>query len=475
MNRRNGLVGSLSAACLLFATSLAMAIPVELKDSNDTKYWVNTDVANLVNTSNASGALTNATYTKPVTVTSTFIAFTPWWGFTTIYTTTFQVNIPLTPAFFGFNGLTVAGYGGELLTPPDVYNPAMPLAATECEQNGENRQLVFEPQAFESHNLQLQRKVFVPHNDAYARWMNIITNTGATTAEVDVSLLGKLGSTDHTAVKTTSTGDSSLGVQDTWFTTAQVLPDNVQSFQPKLGFVVQGEGAISPATGLSINTEGQTAATYSLSIPPGESQIILFFTTVQGKPKEAKKTCENLVTLPSKALTCMTEEELAEVVNFAHITPPVTSKAQIKLNFKKAAKGKMDVDSVSWKGTVDLGAGIDLQGLSVTVDVAGVTTSFLLNDKGKANNGGGNSFSVKPKLKDGVTEAGSAKFTIKLKGDYQAALEPYGWTNADVDDAALTAPLAIMVSGGGSFNTNQPFTYNAKEGKSGTGKYKQSS
>ena len=343
MKSRTKLFRSLSVACLLTGASLARAIPVELKDSNDTKYWVNTDV-DFTNTSNASGALTNATYTKPVTVTSTWIAFTPWFGFTTVYTVQYEVNIPLEPAFLGFNGLLVVGYGGQSLGSPLVYNPSMQLASQECEQNGENRQLVFQPQTFATHDLQLQRKVFVPHNDDYARWINIITNTSGTqTAEVDVSLLGKLGSTDNTTVKATSTGDSSLGVQDTWFTTAQVLPDNAQSFQPKLGFVVQGEGATSPATSLGISTQaptaGQTAATYTLSIPPGESQIILTYTTVQGKPKQAKKTCENLVGLPSKALTCLTEDELAQVVNFAPITPPVTTKAQIKLNFKKAAEG----------------------------------------------------------------------------------------------------------------------------------------
>lgn len=456
-------------AGMLSVASLARALPIELKDGNDTKYFINTDVASLVNTSNASGAVTNATYTKPVTVTSTFIAFTPWFGFTTVYTVQYEVDVPLTPAFFGFNGFLVTGFGGQSLAQPAVYNPAMPLASQECEQNGENRQLVFEPQIFQTLDLTLQRKVFVPHNDEYARWLNIVTNTSGTdTAEVDVSLLGKLASTDNTSVTATSTGDSSVGVQDTWFTTAQVLPDNLQSFQPKLGFVVQGAGAPSPTTSLGISTNGQTAATYHLTIPPGASAIVLTFVTVQGKTKQAKNKASDLVGLPSKAVTCLTEQELAQVVNFAPITPPVTTKATIKLNFKKT-----DVDTVSWKGTVEVGAGIDLQGLPVTVDVAGVTTDFLLSANGKANDGGGNSFSVKPKLKDGVTEAGSAKFNFKLKGDYQTALASYGWTDATVDDGAVTAPITIT-AGEGQYSTNQPFTYNATAGKSGTGKYKQS-
>jgi hypothetical protein len=469
MSARKAFSWILAACFLVGGASRGWAIPIELKDTNDTKYFINTDVDPLVNTSNASGAVTNATYTKPVTVTSTFIAFTPWFGFTTIYTVQYEVNVPLTPAFNGFNGLLVTGFAGQSLAQPLVYNPGMPLASQECEQGGENRQLVFEPQTFASHNLQLQRKVFVPNNDAYTRWLNIITNTGTETAEVDVSLLGKLASGDNTKVTATSTGDSSLGVQDTWFSTAQVLPANIQSFQPKLGFVVQGAGATSPATSLGINTSGQTAATYHISIAAGDSAILLTFVTVQGQTKQAKNKASNLVTLPSKAVTCLSEQELAQIVNFAPITPPVTTKAQIKLNFKKTGE-----DTVSWKGTVEIGAGIDLTGVPVTVDLAGVTTSFLLNSKGKANNGDGNSFSIDAKLKDGVTQADSVKFHFKLKGDYQTALASYGWTNADANDVAVTAPITIT-AGQGQFTTNQPFTYNAKAGKSGTGKFKQSS
>src|SRR5262245_35459702 len=121
MKSRTRLYGAVWIACVLFAGAPAHAIPVELKDSNDTKYWVNTDVANLENTSNASGALTNATYTKPVTVTSTWIGFTPWWGFTTTFTVQYEVNEPLRPAFEGFNGLLVVGYGGDSLAQPLVY------------------------------------------------------------------------------------------------------------------------------------------------------------------------------------------------------------------------------------------------------------------------------------------------------------------------------------------------------------------
>ena len=45
-----------------------------------------------MHSSDASGAVTDATYQKPVTVTSYFVGFTPLFGFTTVYTVQRQVE-----------------------------------------------------------------------------------------------------------------------------------------------------------------------------------------------------------------------------------------------------------------------------------------------------------------------------------------------------------------------------------------------
>ena len=155
---------------------------------------------------------------------------------------------------------------------------------------------------------------------------------------------------------------------------------------------------------LGINGLGQMASTYHVTVPAGGSVILLTYTTVQGKTKTAKEKVSGLVSLPSKGISCMTEQELAQVVNFAPITVPVTTKAKIKLVFNKTG-----ADTVQWKGTAQIGAGINLTQLPVTVDVAGVEQNFLLNKKGKGNDGNGNSFSLKAKLSNGVTQAGDFK------------------------------------------------------------------
>jgi hypothetical protein len=450
---------------VLATAALANALPVELRDQNNSRYLINTDVQPFENISNASGALTNATYVKPVTVTSYYIGFTPFFGFATVYTVQREVNVPLTNGFAGFNGLVVGQIVDNTVPSPRVFNPGEGLAAEECPQNGTNRQLVFQTQSFDDLGLQVTRKVFVPNNSDFVRWMNIVTNTGTAPIQVGVSLRGLLGAGSQTQITSTSSGNTSITTQDEWFTTAQqTASPNDRSLQPRLGFLVQGAGASAPATNVGINGNGQVAFTYQPTIQPGASAIILTYSSVQGNTKQAKKAMQDLVSLPSTAITCMTEVELAQVVNFPKLTPPVTKNATIKLKFKKVG-----ADTVQWKGKINIGAGINLQGLPVSVDVGGFQQTFVLNKSGTGNNGGGNKFVLDATVKKGVTKAGNVKFSFNLKGDLQTPLAAYGLTNATVKNASVAVPVSFT-AGPGHYGTDQPFTYTATAGKSGTGK-----
>jgi len=237
----------LMSAALIALASIAHALPVELKDQNGTKYEINTQVDPLLRDSNASGAITNATYVKPVTVTSYFVGFTPFGFFLTTETVQRQVNIPLTNAFAGFNGLLITGAHGVALPQPQAFNPGQALAAEECQQGNQNRQLSFQTQTFPNLDLQVTRKVFVPNNGSFIRWLNIVTNTGSAPQEVGITLEGLLGSGSQTKIITTSTGDSILTAGDLWFTSTQSVPQGAQVAEPVVGFVIQGNGATTPA------------------------------------------------------------------------------------------------------------------------------------------------------------------------------------------------------------------------------------
>ena len=112
----------LAAALVSMIGALAHALPVELKDSNGTRYNVNTQVSPLISDSLASGALTDATYTAPTTVTE-YYSFETFFGGISTATAKYQVNVPLTPAFVGFNGLLISSLNGQTLPSPLVFNP----------------------------------------------------------------------------------------------------------------------------------------------------------------------------------------------------------------------------------------------------------------------------------------------------------------------------------------------------------------
>src|SRR5579871_759536 len=455
---------ALSVACALAMGSAAHALPIELKDQNGTTYHVNTQVTPLLQLSEASGALTNATYVEPVTVTSTVVGFSTFFGFSTVYTVQRQVNVPLRNAFSGFNGLAIVGFNGQKLPAPVIYNPAAALAGQDCPMNGKDRELVFATQTLPQLNLQVTRMVFVPDNAAFVRWLNIVTNTGSAATQVGIGLRGLLGSGSQTKIVATSSGDSTLTAGDLWFTTAQAVAKGTPSDQPRLGFVVQGAGASVPAHSASINSLGQAVLVYAPTIPAGGTAIVMTFVTVQGNNKDAKKTVEDVATLPSTALNCLSEAELKEIVNFAPITPPQLKSATVTLNFKKAA-----ADTVQWKGKIAIGAGISLQGLPVSVDVGGATQVFLLNKSGKGNDGGGNKFSLNATLKNGVTKQGTVGFSFQLKGDFKSLFAPYGMVDATVQNVPVSLPVTFT-AGPGVYGAAQAFTYKAKAGKSGTGK-----
>jgi len=467
----------LAIGLLALAPSVASALPITLKDSNGTKYNVNTQVVPLSALSNASGALTDATFVNPVTVTYYYVGFTPWFGFLTTYTTQHQVNVPLKPAFGdhdvnpptgGFNSLLISAINGQKLSVPLVYNPGQALAGQDCpDGNGKNKELIFATQAFGAQNLSITRKVYVPSNDDWARWLNIVTNTGQASMQVTISLLGLIGSGSETYVVTTSSGDNILTTSDMWFTTAQNAKN---SLEPTIGYVVQGPNPQIPVSSLGISTTttppGKAAFSYNVTIPASGTAVVMTFVTVQGKAKAAKNTCNGIVAdpLPSSAIKCIPQLELAQIVNFQHITPPQLKSSNVKLNFKKTGQ-----DTAQWKGKITIGAGISLNGLPVTVNLGGVTQVFTLKKNGSASNGGGNKFNLAASLKNGVTKAGTYNFSFNLKGDLQTPLAPYGLTNASADNVAVSIPLT-MTAGPGEYAVDQPYTYNATAGKSGTAK-----
>jgi len=278
------------------SVSIAGRGSIQLIDNSGLKFFINTNTN--VATSSASGACSEASYTHAVAATTLN-------GGTTMY----QLN----DAFDGFYGLIVDGtfYTNN---GPGAGKPAI---GTECPgpNTSTNRQVVFNNQSIG--NLVVSRKIFVPDNDSFARWLNIITNIGGGPEHVIVSTSCNLGSDNATKVVTTSSGDATATITDTWVTTFQDY-SGLTTTDPRLGHVLQGPGTLAaPLKTIDIVDGGNNPTwSYEFDLAPNKTAIVVTFVTGQPSKAAAAAKSAELVDLPATATQCMTPTDLSRVVNF---------------------------------------------------------------------------------------------------------------------------------------------------------------
>jgi hypothetical protein len=306
-----------------------------LIDNSGFKYFINTNIT-FSTTSSASAAMSEASYTHAVAA-------------TTLNGGT--ASSSLNDAFDGYNTLcislnnTVANCetGNANF---EIYNENGP-ATTECPGaiSGVNRQVVF-PIDTEG-NLQIQRKVFVPDNDSFGRWMNYFTNTGATPMTVTAVIANNLGSDSNTVVVTSSNGNATAETTDTWITSFQNYSGTTSS-DPRLGHVLQGLGGSVPLAGINfVNGDDNPFWGYTFTLNPGETKIIVNFVVGQPSKAAAAAKAAQLVALPPAALQCTTTTEQRQLANFLAAQPVVT------------------IPTVSGIGLLTLACGLALAALAV--------------------------------------------------------------------------------------------------------------
>jgi len=284
-----------------------------LIDNTGLKYFINTNIT-FSTTSSASAAMSEASYTHAVAATTLN-------GGTSSST--------LNDAFDGYNTLclslnnTVANCetGNANFV---IYNKRGP-ATTEClgATSGVNRQVVFPIQT--SGSIQMQRKVFVPDNDSFGRWLNYFTNTGGAPVTVTAVIANNLGSDSNTVVVTSSNGNATVEPTDTWATSFQAYSGTTSS-DVRLGHVFQGTGASVPLAGINFvgGTDDNPFWGYTFTLNPGETKIIVNYVVGQPSKAAAAAKAAQLTALPPSALQCTTTTEQREFANFLAAQPVVT-------------------------------------------------------------------------------------------------------------------------------------------------------
>ncbi len=302
-----GLVGRASGGSIHPTATGSQA----LTDSSGFEYFINTDIT-FATSSSASGAASEASYTGPVN------ADTSGGG---------TVSSTLNDAFDGYESICVSfdgdvgpcvsgGGGGEVGGTVTMYNENGP-ATLSCS----GREVVLPTQAMGT--LNVSRRVFVPSNDAFARWLNVFTNTGPSPVTFNMITGNNLGSDAGTTVVTTSDGDATVETTDTWATTFQNWSGST-SGDPRLGHVFQGPGAAVSLAGISFNDgDDNPFWYYTITLQPGQTGIIMNFVTGQPTRAAAAAKAAELVGLPDTTATCMSSSDLAEVLNFGAAQPSV--------------------------------------------------------------------------------------------------------------------------------------------------------
>jgi uncharacterized repeat protein (TIGR01451 family) len=279
---------------------------ISLIDAGGLKYFIDTNIT-FSTSSSASGAASEASYTHAIAASTVA-------GGTTMST--------LNDMFDGYNALCVSltNSTGPCSTGnpnfvmynnngPAAFDATVP-AVPECV----NRQVVFSPQTIGG--LSVQRKVYVPTNDRFIRWMNFFTNTSGAPITFTMITSNNLGSDSNTIVVTTSSGDAVATPADLWATSFQNFSGSASS-DPRIGHVFQGSGAPTPVANINfVNGDDRPFWSYSITLNPGQTKMIANYATGMGSKAEAAAQAANLAGFGANAQQCMSATELSEVTNF---------------------------------------------------------------------------------------------------------------------------------------------------------------
>jgi hypothetical protein len=211
----------------------------------------------------------------------------------------------LADAFDGYNALRVSVDGGAVV----AYNQLGP-ATSDC-----NGRQIIEP-VLSVGGLQVQRKVYVPANDGFARWLNVVYNPTGSAHTVTLTILNDLGSDTKTKVGTTSSGDAVATTADDWVTSYEDFVQN-SSRTPRLAHVLQSAGASVRTSALTfVDGNDKPSWSYTFSVPAGGSVVIGNFAAGLASKADAALKAAQLAALPANAIACMSTAEQTAMLNF---------------------------------------------------------------------------------------------------------------------------------------------------------------
>ena len=211
----------------------------------------------------------------------------------------------------GDPGTALAGYGylSWRTSPVVQWRTHWAYEPPTLEPNG--RQYVFATESYA--RIQVSRKLFIPGDDSFARWLTVVRNGRTTPQYVELRMFGWLGYGTGAAVVTSSDGDALAETTDQWVTTRDALG----SSELKTGHVFQGSGAtVAPSAVSILDGAGSATWTYALTLDPGQTAIVMTFAVARPTEEEAALRAAEVVSLCGSTLEYMTDTEKDQVLNF---------------------------------------------------------------------------------------------------------------------------------------------------------------
>lgn len=305
------------------------------------------------------------------------------------------------------------------------------------------------------HGLQVQRKLYIRPNTQTGglpgvRILDLLTNSGAAaiTTSVQVGDLlsadndGDLGSDEDTAVRASSSGDLAASAGDTWFVTSDHASNaGTQNADPALAFVVDGPGALTPASiqlggGADGSPQDNLIWRHQVTIAPGETVALMSFVVQADVAPGATQAAEADALAASRAKAYlaapaaqlyagMSPAEIAALRNWNDLEVKsqlaTTTKQKLSKKFKAQVACPEESCAVSLAGVLKVGKkSFQLKPAQLTA-AAGVSTPVTLKLSKKAYKKVLALLEKKPKLRKKVTVTftGTAK---DLTGTAQVAL-----------------------------------------------------
>ena len=160
----------------------------------------------------------------------------------------------------------------------------------------------------------VSRKVFVPRDGYFARYLEIFDNPTDSPIAVDASLRSVLNST---RVVATSSGDAAFDVNDRWIAADRPATAGAAA----VAHIFAGPGSPQPLWSIQQEPGFVVVAPLQtwrgLVVPAGGRVVLMHFAVQHTDAAAAQAAAERLVQLPPEALSGLTPSEIAAIVNFA--------------------------------------------------------------------------------------------------------------------------------------------------------------